>query len=236
MKNKEDNITLKVKSWDDCSIQKYYEMQSIAKDKEIQPYAKEISLLAIMCDCDEEDIWNMDLKEFRNLQRSIGWINDEIKVDTNARIPNKIEIYGKRFRIETDLTKFTVAQYIDFQSLWSRRNDLEHIFGNVLACFIIPENKKYGSGYDINELANDLMKSLSISKAFEILSFFFVSWLNSTRDSLLCWKQKMMKTLKPKTKEEESQLEKLMQPIARNILDGLVSLTQFTDLQETLGM
>lgn len=227
--NDKEKLELKIKSWDDCSIRKYYEMQAIAKDEEMQPYAKEIALLAILCECSEDEIWNLDIKAFRKLQQSIGWVNDISQFDYSTRIGKKITICGKKCSIETDLSKFTVAQYIDFQSLWGRRSDLEHIFGNVLACFIIPENHKYGQGYDISKLAEELMDTLSISKAFEILSFFFKSWLNSTRDSLLCWKQKMMTNMKTGSKEEESQLDEALWVIAKNILDGLGSLTQFTD-------
>lgn len=75
----------------------------------------------------------------------------------------------------------TTAQFIDFQE-WSKqpgRNTAEK-----LACFLTPEGRDYGEGYDQEDVINAVREHLSVADAITLDAFFFYASLKSMHASL----------------------------------------------------
>lgn len=214
-------MEIKIKSWNDISINKYYDIVAIMNDKDKDEFAKYMSLLAILCDVDESDVYNLDLIQAQGLFKQISWINDFSFLNHKGGIGaiKTVILDGTKYNVCVDLQKFTVAQYIDFQTFWHKK-DLEKYYGNILAVFLIPDGHKYGEGYDVAELAESIRDKVSIVTANQVC-FFFLKSLQISIEALaiyLAWMKRKMK--KAENKEKMEIVEKNLKMIQQYIILG----------------
>lgn len=209
------------KSWRDVTINDYYDLRARLEDEALNEYDREIIKIAFAAEMPEEDVWNLSIPEFRKLQVERLWMDSFNVADRNKF--GIIELNGHRYKVDTDMQSFTVAQYIDFQTFYPKRKTDEKVLGNILACFLIPEKKKYGEGYDIRETVQDINEYLDIMTANEILFFFLRQYLISIRATanFFNWQMRRMKRTLPKEKYKE--LEEKWEETKKAILLGLRS-------------
>lgn len=82
----------------------------------------------------------------------------------------------------------TTAQFIDFQE-WSRqpgRNTAQK-----LCCFLTPEGKEYGEGYDQEDVIEAVREHLSVRDAIALDAFFFFASIRSIHASLASLARRM---------------------------------------------
>lgn len=218
----ENTIKIKIKSWTECPIDIYYKLKDIESDDAMPVYDKEVAIISLLAGVSEDDIWNLNIEDFKKLQSDTKWINNAIMNDVNKLKFKKITIDGTKYDVVTDMQKFTVGQYIDFQTFWSKRANgkMKSVIGNILACLIVPSGKKYGEDYDINELAVTIYNKFDVETAFEIISFFFTCWLRSIQNSLTYCKRMM------KRKKDKKLSQQQMEETEKTLLDGFILLTQ----------
>lgn len=211
------------KSWRDVTIDEYFDLKDRLDDVQ-EETDKVVVKISFANNISEEEVWDKTINEFRRLQVEALWM-DEFNISEDIKFKN-IEINGERYTVDVNLQNFTVAQYIDFQTFFPKRKTNERIIGNILACFIIPREKKYASGYDIKKLVDDINSNLDILTANEILLFFLKQYLISIRATAnyFNWIMKRMKR-KSKNKMEIIKMEMEWNQIKETILDGLRSLT-----------
>lgn len=205
------------KSWRDVTINEYFDLRSQLESAE-SDYEKDIIQIAFVNNMTVDDVLNCRISEVKALQQNCKWMAN-FEINPSAKF-KKIDIEGQICTINTDLHSFTVAQYIDFQSFYPKRNDY---LANLLACFIIPKKCKYGEGYDVQKLISQIKDSVDIVTANEIIFFFLKQYLRSMRVMLTFFKyqMKILKWWKPKkykTKIEE--LENQITQLEKNILVG----------------
>lgn len=213
-----NKIELKKKNWDQISITDYKKIVEINNRELDSPLEKDIACLSIMCDVPEEDLYNMPLPDLRMLMAEMEWIKKPFTFNHTFNT-KKLKIDGVEYVVEADLDKFTVAQYMDYQNFWDKRND--HM-GNLLAVFIVPKGHKYNEGYDIMELAKKLEDTLSIRFWNEVCFFFLHNWWVSVKASIVysLWltrkeirrtkDKEAKKTLKEKEKELTEKLKQVL--------------------------
>lgn len=211
------------KSWRDVTIDEYFDLKNRLDDVQEETY-KVVVKISFANNISEEEVWDKTINEFRRLQVEALWM-DEFNISEDIKFKN-IEINGEKYTVDVNLQNFTVAQYIDFQTFFPKRKTNERILGNILACFIIPREKKYASGYDIKKLVDDINSNLDILTANEILLFFLKQYLISIRATAnyFNWIMKRLKR-KSKNKMEIIKMEMEWNQIKETILDGLRSLT-----------
>lgn len=212
------------KSWRDVTIDEYFELVDIMSE-DCEEYTKEVRAIAFLNGMDENEVWNLSVPEFNRLQEEKAWIN-KFDINKNA-VFKSIKIGETKCDIDININKFTVAQYIDFQTFWPHRDEMEKYIGNILACFIIPHGMKYNDGYDIDELAKMIRSNVDIMTAQEILFFFLSSYQISIRITLnyLNLKMRRMKrrSKDPEIKEKLEEARKQIASLERLISDGFIS-------------
>lgn len=164
-------MELKYKSWSEVTIAKYYQLEEISEDKSLEGEAKDMEILAALCECTSEDISRLPYQEYLALKGQISWLGT-FSFDTEHD-PRKIDIGDRKYKVEgNDMSKFSTAQYIDFQTFYNK-GDLKQYYGNVLATFLIPEDKKeYNVDYDVVEEAKYIYENLDICRANQLMFFF----------------------------------------------------------------
>lgn len=205
------------KTWDDITITDYKKIVEISKRELDSTLEKDIAVLAVLCGVDETEIYNSPLPELQLLLAKSEWIKEPFTFNRNFNT-KKIKLDGITYAVEPDLDKFTVAQYLDFQNFWDKRN--EHI-GNLLAVFIVPSGHSYNEGYDVIALARKLEDSLSIRFYNEVCFFFLLNYLNSIRASIVYSIYMTKKTIR-KTKDKEQ--KKILKEKERELMKSLKEL------------
>lgn len=212
-------IKIEKKKWSDITLSDYDRILEIAKSED-DDLNKDVKVISLLYGLEEKEIWNLPVDDVADYKAGIAFLAEPMQANPKKCV--KIHIADEDYRVCTDLSKFTYAQYVDFQTYWKKENNLP----DVLTTIVVPEGKAYGEGYDIAEFREKIMNNLDIETATSICSFFLKSLVNLLKTSLqsLEKKTKMMKSLpiKKQKEERESLKEALRQvEIIRSMLGSL---------------
>lgn len=198
-------MELKYKNWNDITIGVYKRLQCLLEweqtdDVVLDEVNKSITLLSILCDVDEDTISDLTTDEFKRLVGQCGFLNEIPKV----KIKDKYIINGKKYNVQFNVQDMTMAQYIDYQTFLKEK---DKYISNILACFLIPDGKKYGDGYKIQEVVEDIEQYFSIVDAHSVCFFFTLAFQSLTRVTLRFLVKKMRKAMKKMNKEEQEKAQ-----------------------------
>lgn len=191
-----------IKSWNECSIDLFYAIDDIIKDNSLKPIEKNIKLTSIILELPEKEVYAMQIDEYNKYIKELQWVQ-HFNFDKNYK-PSKLVINGQKYKVITKSKDISIGQYIDFQIFWMKK-DIRKYIGNLLACFILPENKKYGEDYDPSELAETIRQNLDVITAYNLLFFSLKKYLDSTMSSFFYLKRIA------KTKEQKQEIMKMIQ-------------------------
>lgn len=195
-------IELKYKSWKEISINTFNKLKDIRinSNDSIELLDSNIALLSILCDVDEDTIASLTTSEFSTLLSQTTFLSTLPKV----KIQDTYTINGNKYEVFLSLKDMNVAQYIDFQTFYK---DQDKYYKELLACFLIPKGKKYGEGYDIQKVIDDIGNHLSIVDANSILFFFVLLFQSLTKATLTYSIRQMKKARKKMNKEEQEKID-----------------------------
>lgn len=181
-------IEIKYKDWKSISVKKYYDILEILNDKLGDDIDKNIRLITLLSEEDEDDILNLPINEFEKLAKDLEFLKQMPNVD----IRTEYEINGKKYNVFTNLKKMTAGQYIDFQTY---QKDYQKNMKYILSIFLIPQGKEYGD-YDIDEVAEEIYNNLSILDAHSITLFFSLQFQALTKAIVIYLIKQMKKQMK----------------------------------------
>lgn len=211
-----NKIEIKKHNWEDITITDYKQILDISTRELDSDLEKSISVLAILCECSEDDLYGMNINELNRLIPEV-WVDKPFTFNKN-KTWDKIILNGRKYNVVVDINKFTVAQYADFQIYWDKRDNIDYM-GKLLTCFIIPDGCKYNDGsYDIVELAQRLENWVSITDYNSICFFFLQDCLLSIKASLYYSNWQLMKMIrKEKDKVKKEKLKNLQKQVLTKI-------------------
>lgn len=183
-------ISLKYKSWDGVNIRLYKKLYALSNNIE-DVIDCEIAIVALLCDCSEDDVLNLPIPEYQKLRGECQWIAS--KPDVKPYAPKSIKL-KREYDVYYDASKLTTAQYIDFQN-YLKQNDMDKYLTNILAVFIVPKNKMYGE-VPVEDVMADIEENISIKMALSMCFFFMVEYLTLTKLTLYYLTKRINKTEK----------------------------------------
>lgn len=156
--------------WEDVSLKKYEALINFLNNSsELSDLDRTIEIYSILSDDPDKSrdyLLNLEVDKLSFELNKISFIKDKYK----NKVPNTSYIIkGKEYTVQLNLNNMTTAQYIDFQNFYK---DYNKNFKYIFLCFLIPKGKKYGEGYDVIELADELYDYISISVVTDIMVFF----------------------------------------------------------------
>lgn len=204
-------VELKYKNWNEISINTFEKLQGLLNlektgDEQMDNLNMNISMLSILCDVDEDAIADLPVNEFTELSKQCMFINEMPK----AKIKNKYEINGQMYEVQFNVEDMTMNQYIDFQTFIKEK---EKYLKNICACFLLPVGKKYGEGYKISKVVEDIGNSFSIVDAHSIFFFFTLLFQSLTKATLACLVKKMKREKKKMNKEQQVQVQRAIDEV-----------------------
>lgn len=201
-------IKVKYDSWEKITVNVFEKLNNAINDaevtgnNEIDLLNKQIAILSVLCDVDEDTIADLHTSEFSRLVNETNFLNETPK----KNVIDKITLNGKKYEIFLSISDMTMSQYIDFQTLFPKR-DKE--FKRILSIFVIPKGCNYNEGYDIEQVIKDIGEYMPITDANNIMFFFALAYQSLTKvmlTSLVKEMKKMKKKEKDQTKVEQMQL------------------------------
>lgn len=196
-------------SWDKISIAKYYKILDILNDNESDDITKNVCLVSIILDKDEEEVWEMSLPDAGVLIGKLRFLND-FKLPERPNM--KITLPGYELTLMKDTTSMTVAQYFDYQQFI--KMPLRESLEKILSVFLIPKGMKYNEGYDIVDLQNVIRNHLPFVIAQSLLAFMLKESVISLNRSLDSFKKMLTKE---GNEEERKELERKIRTIQENL-------------------
>lgn len=165
-------------TWKDINIKTFKKINKIIKDTNLTDVEKEISLISIIFNLNEDDLYDMDLQTLKTYSTQIAFI-EEFNPDY-GKCPKIDKIGDIEISVDYNLSHFTVAQYIDFMAnIQSKEADI----ARLLACILIPKGHKYNTDYDLEDFINQIEINLNIYDAESMLFFYIVESLRLLRRS-----------------------------------------------------
>lgn len=201
--------------WENISIDKYYYIKDILDDETDDDITKNVKLVAIMLDKDEQEVWDMDMAQAGDYISRLQFLG-KFELPKNSNMKIKLPNYD--LVVMKDLTKISVAQYVDFQNFI--KMPLREGMEKILSIFLIPEDHKYNDGYDIIDLQKVIRENLSFRVAEGLLGFFIEKYGKSLIHSLVYCRRQVRKTKDPEMMERLEKTEKEIQ----QKLDSLIHL------------
>lgn len=201
--------------WENITIEKYYKIKDILDDETDDDITKNVKLVAVITNKDEQEVWDMDMAEAGEYISRLQFLN---KFELPKHPNMKIKLPSYDLVVIKDLTKINVAQYVDFQNFV--KMPLRESMEKILSIFLIPDGCSYNTGYDILDLQKEIRENLSFRVAEGLLSFFIEKYGKSLIHSLIYCRRQVKKT---KDKEMMENLEKTEKEIQQK-LDSLIHL------------
>ena len=198
MKKKEkDNF-----GWESITIDKYYAICDIIYDDGIDDITKNVKLVALIADIQEDEIWNMEINDVGNLTKRLDFLND-FTLPKHTRMKITLPFYGQ-VEVLKEISKMTYAQYVDYQTF--SRMKLEDGIEKILSVFLLPKGKKYNEGYDIVDFQKVLRENMPFRTAQGLLAFFLKRSADSMMNSLTYFDKTLRKM--EESQEKEALMEK----------------------------
>lgn len=207
-----------IRSYKELTIDKYLQIRQLIDSNE-EDINKQVILLSILTDLDEEEILNLKLDEYKQLNQQTDFLLEQPK-------PNKIATTYKlgNYILEpmVDMRDVTTSQYIDFQTFIK---DQDKYLVELLSIILIPKGKKYAQDYDIYDVQGTIKNNLNIEDALG-LTAFFLTLLNSLIQTMqISCIRKMKKMMKKMKGEEKKKMQEQIILLEQNGV-GLPVLTK----------
>lgn len=180
-----------VKDWKDVNLGMWQRMNEITqREDEIQ---RIVGFVALFNNMTEDDVLAMPLDEFKERMKELAWMNVPPEIEQPKE---EYTINGKQYVLTMNFHKLTTAQYIDFHS-YTKSED----YSQMLSVFLIPKGKKYGEGYDVFEVQQDL-KQMPVGEVLGLMGFFIVLY-RSWSAALLKYSSRMLRKAAKREKSKE---------------------------------
>ena len=165
-------------TWKDINIKTFKKINKILKDTNLTDVEKEISLISIIFNIDEDELYDLDLQTLKTYSTQIAFI-EEFQPDY-GKCPKIEKIGDIEISVDYNLSHFSVSQYIDFMAnIQSKEPDI----ARLLSCILIPKGKKYNTDYDLEAFINQIEINLNIYDAESMLFFYIIESLRLLKRS-----------------------------------------------------
>ena len=170
---KELNISVP-SSWDEITL----EMFDGISAAEGNPFEKTVSILNVLTGLSEEELRSLPATVFEGtgLNAKLGFLATEIR----KRMPQeKYNTPNGKYTVSLYPQKWTAAQYLDYNTVLAGEDKKK--LARIIACFTVPEGKKYGEGYDFESVVNDIYENMPVTVAMGYAGFFQLLLTSFTR-------------------------------------------------------
>ena len=177
-------------NWNNISINQYYSILDILEDNSLDGFNKNINICAVLTGESPEYFKLLSIEEASVYFSKLNFLNNPPRI-TAPQNTYTVTYQGQPLKLKlSDIEHLTVSQFVDWNTLVSTISDpsniksLRDIIGNLLSIFLVPADKQYSTGYDIDYLQEILLDQISFGTAQSILNFLLTKYLRLLNRSL----------------------------------------------------
>lgn len=190
--------------WKDLTIRDVMQIQEIGELQMSSDDEKNLMVAALLAEIPYQDILNMGLDEVRTYMDNAAFLLEEPE---HAKVKKHYYVNGNKYRLFKNAVEMTVAQYLDFQSVW--RDGFDKRPAEMLSIFLVPAGHEYNDGYDKDEVIED-MYDMPVVEGLGICDFFTKRFARLMRSALMFCRLRM-KWLKLTARKENKELYKALE-------------------------
>ena len=195
--------------WSDITLKQFYQIREILS---VEDDWTALNLIDFLYGVDSQSLPIRELSKF-----DVSFLKEEIP---EVKLQKYYTINGTKYNSNFDLTKVTVAQFIDYQN-YLKEDEVR--LEKLLSVFFMPDGyKDYNSGYDIIKVQEDLLE-LPIDIA-QSIGFFLSRQLRVFFWLFRYYLIKQVKKLKMEKAEKKKIIDSLYKMDFYNLVSSLSSL------------
>lgn len=153
--------------------------------EDIDPLDRQVSVLAVLSGCTEDEILALPLAEYSRRVAASRFLDEDLP----RRLPQRSYKCGDYTLVPVrDFRKITTAQFIDFKTFTDRAagdaRRLSAMTVELLSCMLTPEGCDYCDGYDPADVQDAIRDHMRADDALALSAFFLSRWMRSSRHIL----------------------------------------------------
>lgn len=192
-------------SWNEISWSLFDRISSI-NSLELTQAEKIMKLISEVCGITVNEVKAMDASDIATIEQKISFLSEK---PGERKIPSDTwECAGQKFHVDLYPAKFTAAQFIDYKVI-SEMDDIDRKIPRLIACFMYPEGKSYGEGYDIEWLVDFINEHMTVPEVTGYSNFFTVQY-KAYASSLLESSMRRLSRQKGMSGQERKQLKEML--------------------------
>lgn len=156
----------------------YLEICKVSRDESLEDLDKQVRILALLYGQTVDEILDLPLADYKVRAAASAFL--EGPCEKVPRVASKYTLGDLVLVPSADPSKLTAGQYIDFQTFAQKG---EETLVEQLSCFLIPEGKTYGNGYDVREVQSAIRDYLPVADVLALAAFFLTSWSRLIEDT-----------------------------------------------------
>ena len=223
--------------WDKINVWQYQQIYNAlnTKDKDATDLDLEVKLVGIVNNMTEMQIDSLPLNEYKELSKTIVFLNEPIKGKPVKYITIST---SKRYKINYDVSKMPFARYIE-SKVFS-----EDLYGNLhklAATMVIPQKRKFGiwfnDKYDASkhQAYSDDMLTAKFVDVYHSLVFFYQLYRNWIEVSQVYLENKMVQAGMNQEQAKEV-VQSLCSILDGNIAPNLLPSTKIAELAKRMNL
>lgn len=169
-----------ITSFQDLTLGAFLRLQAIPDD--IEPLDRQVSILAVLSNCTEDDILRLPLDEYSRRVAASRFLDNDIP----QRLPQRsYKVGGYELETVRDFRKMTTAQFVDFKKFADSAAGDDRALANLtvelLSCMMVPKGRDYCDGYDPVDVQAAIRDHLRADDAVALSAFFLARWMRWSR-------------------------------------------------------
>lgn len=189
------------KSWSEVSISQYQEIRRLNKEDEIDYLINSISVL---CKADIPEVEALTLMRLREINTEMAFL-----LKMPEKFVNQFKIGNEVYMVDPSIDHVSAGQYIDLNKYI--QEGVEENLHKIMTCFCFPttkrfmkrRRKRYGDGYDLNELAEHFQYGATMDVVYP-LTVFFCTLINDSMPGIQDYLIQELKRMNQQVKEKVS--------------------------------
>lgn len=137
---------------------------------------KTFKATALLAGMDYEEFLLLPLDDARELVAKTAFVREEPK---KVRTRSEYKIGRRNYTLFRNMMQITTSQYIDYQALLGQNIALH--LPELMAICLVPKGHKYGDGYDMDEVVEEIREHLNVEDALSVADFFIKQSSKSIR-------------------------------------------------------
>lgn len=194
-----------IDSYDKLPLGMYMDIIDVCDDKDLADDDKQMEIISILSGKSVDELMRMNIMDFRRYAAATAFL--EQPCSPKKAVAREYKCGGMTFTVNTDVTKMTTAQYVDFQQFSEMgRSKLPE----MLSCFFIPKGRHYNEDYDVAEVQSVLRENLTVTEAMALYAFFLKRWIHSVQ-TMLIYSALMLRRTRRGKEEKRKMRERIRQ-------------------------